>query len=764
MLKVCRGKLLTLVNHKVIVNILIMVNKPSTDPLLRALIAIGRLNSLPVDVAGATRGLPTENGQLTPETLVSASKRLGLEAKIVQRDLKDIHPATLPVVLFLKGGSAAILTEWIDQKTVKIIVFAEEEDIETEVSVGDLKKHHTGYAVMTHSAPQFESRADMTDDKAKPSHWFWSTLWQFRGVYARVAVATVCINFFALASSLFIMNVYDRVVPNKATDTLMMLALGVFIAYVMEFVLKTLRTIFIDRAGRRADLVLGSEVFAKVLATRYQNKPASAGTLAGQARSYESLREFFTSASVGALVDLPFIFFFVAIVYALAGVAALPLLAGVVLGLLIAMIVQIPMNRAVDAGYRASNQRYAMMVESVNALETVKATCSESELQSRMEDCVRESAKADGKSRGISQTGMNLLALVQHLTTTLIVVVAYFQVAQEKMSMGAMIACVILAGRAMAPLNMFASLLMRFQQSRRSLKGLNEMMAADDENGDRDKISVNNFSPEIRISTLKFGFGENPEQVLKSLNINIEPGEKVALLGKIGCGKTTLLRLLMSLYTPREGGIRISGVDTRQWSVGALRRHIGYVPQEPCLLYGTLRSNLLAGCHGQVDDDAIIRAIKRAGIEDFVASLPEGLATPVSEGGNSLSGGQRQSIALARAYLLEPELMILDEPTSAMDTATERTVLANLASYLAEDKTRTLVVATHRRSMLRVADRVVVMDNGAVVSDGPKEMVLAPPADRKSSPATKSSQRGRTHSASAFGKLPAPGADINLHS
>jgi len=745
-----------------------MANTHSTDPLLRALIAIGHLNSLPVDVAGATRGLPTENGQLTPDTLVSACKRLGLEAKIVQRDLKDVHPATLPVVLFLKDGSAAILTEWIDRKTVKIIAFSDDEDIHTEISVRDLKKRHTGYAVMTHSVSQFESRADLISAKTKkPSHWFWSTLWQFRGVYARVAVATVCINFFALASSLFIMNVYDRVVPNKATDTLMMLALGVFIAYFMEFVLKTLRTIFIDRAGRRADLVLGSEVFAKVLATRYQSKPASAGTLAGQARSYESLREFFTSASVGALVDLPFIFFFVAVVYALAGVAALPLLIGVMLGLLIATVVQVPMNRAVDAGYRASNQRYAMMVESVNALETVKATGSESELQSRMEDCVRESAKADGKSRGISQTGMSLLALIQNLTTTMIVVVAYFQVAQENMSMGAMIACVILAGRAMAPLNMFASLLMRFQQSRRSLKGLNEMMAADDENGDRDKISVNDFAAEIRISNLKFGFGENPEEVLKSLDINIQPGEKVALLGKIGCGKTTLLRLLVSLYTPREGGVRISGVDTRQWSVGALRRHIGYVPQEPCLLYGTLRSNLLAGCHGKVDDDAVMRAVRRAGIDDFVASLPEGLATPVSEGGNSLSGGQRQSIALARAYLLEPELMILDEPTSAMDTATERKVLANLASYLAEDKNRTLIVATHRRSMLSVADRVVVMDNGAVISDGPKEKVLARPAGRSTPPFSSPSPAGadaRNSPASASGNPPASESDLSLPS
>jgi len=722
-----------------------MDNSVSSDPLLSALVALGRIKSLVVDPAGATRGLALKNGRLTPETFVEACGRIGLDAKICNRPLKDIHPATLPVVILLKDGSALVISDWVDKRTVKAIAFSEDGEIEVELPLSELKKAYTGYAIFTRSSDVLEARADFSNAPKPVKHWFWSTLWQFKGVYSRVAIATLCINFLALASSLFIMNVYDRVVPNKATDTLMMLALGVLIAYGMEFVLKTLRTVFIDRAGRRADLVLGSEVFAKVLATRFHCKPTSAGSLAGQARSYESLREFFASATIGALVDLPFILFFVAIVYALGGIVATPLLVAVIVALVVAILVQIPMTRAVNAGYLASNQRYAMMVESVNALETVKATGSESELQARMEDCVRESAKADGRSRGISQIGMNLIALIQHLATTMIVVVAYFQITQEKMSMGAMIACVILAGRAMAPLGMFASLLMRLQQSRRSLKGLNELMAAEDERDDRDKIAVKDFSPEIRISKLKFGFGENPEEVLKGLDLKISPGEKVALLGRIGCGKTTLLRVLMSLYPGREGGVRISGVDTRQWSVGALRRHIGYVPQEPCLLYGTLHSNLLAGCHGQVDDDAVMRAIERAGLGDFVASLPKGLATPVSEGGASLSGGQRQSIALARAYLLEPELMILDEPTSAMDTATERRLLSNLADYLAEDPQRTLVVATHRRSMLAVADRVIAMDQGAIISDGPKEKVLGRTAgNRPGQPKADDRSRDRT--------------------
>jgi ATP-binding cassette subfamily C protein LapB len=342
-----------------------------------------------------------------------------------------------------------------------------------------------------------------------------------------------------------------------------------------------------------------------------------------------------------------------------------------------------------------------------------------------MEECVRDSARADGNARGFAQTGMNLLGLIQHLTTTLIVVVAYYQIARENLSMGGMIACVILANRALAPLNLFASLLMRLQQTRRALRGLNQLMQAADETDGAQKITVSDFSAEVRISHLKFGFGENPEAVLKGIDLDIGAGERVALLGRIGCGKTTLLRLLMSFYDPREGGIRISGVDTRQWSVASLRRHIGYVAQDPCLLHGNLRSNLVAGCAGLVDDDAIMRAIERAGLSDYVASLPNGLATPVSEAGKSLSGGQRQSIALARAYLLEPELLVLDEPTSAMDVSTERTVLANLQDYLDERPNRTLVVATHRRSILPLVERIVVLDQGTVISDGPRDRVIA---------------------------------------
>lgn len=287
-----------------------------------------------------------------------------------------------------------------------------------------------------------------------------------------------------------------------------------------------------------------------------------------------------------------------------------------------------------------------------------------------------------------------------------------------------MIACVLLCGRAMAPLNSFAALMMRLQQSMRSLRSLNDMMKQEDERDRRDKISVHSFEAKVEVSNLKFGFGENPEEILKGINFAIAPSERVALIGKIGCGKTTLMRLMLSLYDPREGSIMVSGLDTRQWSAPALRRHFGYLPQDPSLLYGTLGSNLMSGRKGKITEDELIKAVELAGLTEFIANLPEGLATPISEGGKSVSGGQRQSIFLARTLLGSPEILLLDEPTSSMDQLTEKKVLQNLKRYMDEDPGRTLILSTHRQSLLSIVDRVIVLDRGKVVSDGPREKVV----------------------------------------
>lgn len=704
------------------------------DPLLEALLFFGKLHSRAVNAAGAVQGLPVVEGRLTPDLFTRAAKRCGFESRIVHRSLRKIHPATLPVVLLLENDEAVILTSLPKKGDAEIVVLSSGGGMQ-RISREELARAYTGIAIYVKPSYEFERRSDFNAKTLKKS-WFWGTLWRFRRFYARVCLATLVINVLAVTSSIFVMNVYDRVVPNQAIDTLYMLAIGVVIAYLFEFTLKMLRTYFVDRAGHRIDLILGSEIFGRVLGMRYADRPASSGALASQARSYESLREFFTSATVAALADLPFVLIFVGVIFLLGGTfVAAPLVAGVVLALAIGIVMQIPINRAVRESYNSSNQRQALFVEGIQALETVKATRSESEMQARMEETMQVSAKSDLKARGYSAFAMNSTALIQHLVSTGIVIAAFFAVSNEEMSMGAMIACVMLAGRAMAPMGMIASLLTRLQQSRRSLMGLNQIMDQQVERDERGAqyLSVSNFDPEIRIEKLKFGYDPEGAPVLDGIDITIRPGERVAILGKIGSGKSSLLRLLMQFESPNDGTVSVSGIDLRQFDPAELRRHVGYLPQDPTLLYGTLRSNLKAGCPW-ADDDSMLEAIESVGLAGFIRSLPRGIDQPVAEGGRSLSGGQRQSIAAARALIEKPELLVFDEPTSAMDTTSEKRFLQKLDDYLSADPQRTILVATHKRSVLAVVDRVIVVEDGKVIADGPKEEVIAGSKKKPASP------------------------------
>lgn len=704
--------------------------------MLAALRYVGGAHGIQVNSEGVIGGLPLEKGRLTPELFSRAAQRCGLSSRIVRRKLGKIHGATLPVVLLGHGKEAIVLTRRLDKERVEVVAPGDSPLART-VSLKDLEKHYTGYAILVKRNRAFERRSSLSGETSR-GHWFWGTLWGFRSFYARVAIATVMINLLGLASSLFVMNVYDRVVPNQATETLFVLAIGVALAYSFEFLLKSLRTFFVDRAGHRIDLLLGGDLFERILGMSFGSRPESAGVLASQARSYESLREFFTSATIAALVDLPFIFFFAGIIYLLGGApVALPVLIGIGFVLMIGLALQWPIGRAVNESYRAGNERQALFVESIQALETIKMTRSESELQARMEDSVKISSRSEARARGYSQLALNLTAFFQYLVTGGIVIGAYFQVLDEKMTMGAMIACVILAGRAMAPLALLASLLTRLQQSRRSLKTMEELMHLPlERSGEETRyLAPGRFEASIQARDLGFQYGEEGPEILSDLDLVIRPGERVAILGRVGSGKSTLLRLLVALNTPTQGGIVTSGVEIRQFDPAELRRHIGYVPQDPTLLYGTLRSNLKAGCPG-VSDEALLKAIQRAGLSRFLRSLPGGVDEAVAEGGRSLSGGQRQSIAIARALVEEPELLVLDEPTSAMDPSTESALLKELGAYLNERPGRTLVIATHKRSVLKLVDRIVVIEKGRIVADGPRDAVL-----KKKSQSTPSTNR-----------------------
>ncbi|MDF1740281.1 MAG: type I secretion system permease/ATPase [Verrucomicrobiales bacterium] len=700
------------------------MNQQTPDYYLNGLRYFGRHYGTNVNPGSVLHGLPLVDNKLSAEIFQRAAAKCGIEAKLVKRSLSQLGESLYPIIVLTKKGTPYMLLSRNEEGAD--IHMLDGTQREVTLSWDDVKKSFSGYVILAKRAFEFEKRSDFSPEKPKKS-WFWGTLWKFRGLYARVGVATIFINVFAVTSSVFVMNVYDRVVPNQAQDTLFVLATGALIAFGFEFIMKSLRTFFVDRAGHRADLIMGGMLYEQMLGMKFSKRPASAGALASQARAYEGLREFFASATITALIDLPFVFVFAFIVYLLGGIVAAPMVVGLLLALAVGAIMQWPISHAVRSSYQATNQRQAQTVETLNALETIKTVGAESVLASKMQSCVHQSAKSDAKSRLYSQTAVNLTALIQHVVSVAIIVLAFFQVTDDKMTMGAMIACVLLAGRGMAPVGMLASLLTRLQQSRRSLQGLNDIMQLPvDRPDDGLGIDLTVFTPSIKANKVAFSHEVGQDQkidILQDVSFKIESGDRVALLGKIGSGKSTLIRLIMGLYEPDDGAIEISGVDLRQLNPSQYRRRIGYISQDSGLLYGTLRSNLTAGAPW-LTEETVWQAVERAGLAELVHAHPSGIDLPIAEGGTSLSGGQRQLVCLARAIVEEPDILILDEPTSAMDPATEKKFMRQVTAYLNEDRNRILVMATHKRSMLSMVERIIALDGGKKIGDGPKESIL----------------------------------------
>ncbi len=702
------------------------MNPRTSDPLLNALDFFGQLYGTTVNPASAVDGLPLANGKLTPELFSRAAGRCGLEAKLVKRSFRQLNDVLLPAIVLTKSGPPCLLASR-GKSECEVIALDGSGRSET-VARRDVAADYSGYVILVKLAFDFEKRSDFSEDEPRRSKsWFWGTLWRFRSLYAKVGFATIFINIFAVTSSVFVMNVYDRVIPNKAMDTLYVLAIGAAIAYGCDFLIKMLRTFFLDRAGHRADLIMSGYLYENIMGMKYASRPASAGALGAQARSYEGLREFFASATITTLVDLPFVFVFAGVVYMLGGVVAVPMVIGMLIALLVGFIMQWPIYNAAKKGYQAGNQRQAQNVETINALETIKTVGAESTLAKKMEAAVYESAKADSRSKMLSQGTVNFTALITHMVSIAVVIVAVYQVNQENMTMGAMIACVLLAGRGMAPVGQFANLLVRLQQSRLSLKGLQDLMRKPvDRAQDSLGLDLGVFTPSIKVQSASFSFPVSEDQsldVLQDVSFELKAGDRVGILGKIGSGKSTLIRMMMGLYDPSSGSVEISGVDIRQLNPSQYRRKIGYVSQDAGLLYGTLRYNLTVGAPW-VGEEGVWLAIQRAGLEELVQAHPSGIDIPIAEGGASLSGGQRQLVALARALIEEPDILIFDEPTSAMDPGSERMFRERVAAYLAEDATRMLIMATHKSSMLELVDRLLVIDGGKLINDGSKDQVL----------------------------------------
>jgi ATP-binding cassette subfamily C protein LapB len=697
----------------------------ASDPLLDCLAAVTRLLGNPVSNEALVAGLPLEDGQLTPALFVRAAERARLAASLHRQDLSAIARAALPVVLLLKDRQACVLVSKDEANAT--VIQGGQPDARRTLPLQLLAEQYAGTAIYLATALRFEA-GSATERAMRVHHWFWGTLARSWPLYGEVLLASVLINVFTVLSPLFFMNVYDRVVPNRAFETFWVLAIGVLIMYVFDLVLKTLRGYFLDAAGKRADIALSATLFEQVMNMRLDAGRQSVGTLANNLREFESLREFFTSATMATLIDLPFAALFIAVIWWIGGpYMALVPLAAIPLVVLAGLALQMPLRNRILRLFAAAEAKHATLIETLGAIEVVKSLGAASHLQRKWESLVAFVASESLGSRLLSAFAVNFSAWVQLTVAVGVLAVGVYLIGDAELTLGGLIACTIIAGRSLAPLTQVASLLVRYHQAMSALAALDRIMDAP-----RDRPRQPSFvhRPRLRgdlqFRDVVFRYpGQVQIDALASASFSIRAGERIGVIGRVGSGKSTIAKLLVGLYQPAAGALYVDGTDVRQIDPADLRRNIGYVPQNLVLFSGTVRDNLLIGAGG-IDDAALLRAAQLAGLDEHLKRHPLGFDLPVGERGEALSGGQRQAVALARALVTDPPILVMDEPTHAMDNSSEERLKTRLMHEL---KDKTLILITHRESLLSLVEKLLIVDSGKVMAYGPKDAVLKALAD-----------------------------------
>nr|WP_249225714.1 type I secretion system permease/ATPase [Tardiphaga alba] len=667
-------------------------------------------------------GLPIVNGRLTAALVERAGLRAGLEVEPTRRKLADIPALVLPAVLIMRDGTALLLTSSDARNAMADLVDpALPQDIRT-VPFEEIERNYSGYAFFIKPLATADARTVAAGDLPK-THWFWSVVRRFGSNYSHVALAALLVNLLALAAPLFTMNVYDRVVPNGAVPSLVALAVGLTIAIAFDFLIRIVRSRIIDLTGKKIDVVLAANIFEHILALKMANRPASVGILANQMRDFDSVREFFTSGTVVAATDLFFAMIFIGVLFVVAGPLAWIPLAMLPIVIATGFILQQPLNRAMKRLQAESAARHGVLIESLSGIEAVRATGAESRMQTAWERSVAATARSGEAVHFWSSLALTISSSAQQITSMLLVVIGVFLILDGKITMGALIAANMLAGRVLAPISSLASVITRATQTISSLRSIDRLMDLERERPPgRAYVARKIEQGTITFNNVSFSYPNSKEKALDNVSFTIAPGERVAIIGRVGSGKTTVGRLLSGFYEPAEGNILIDGIDSRQYDPADLRSGTGFVMQDTDLFFGKLRENITLGKPSATDDE-VIEAARLSGVEQFIAGHPLGYDMPIAEGGRSLSGGQKQAIGLARAMIRQPKILFMDEPTAHFDVRSETEFLERLKAIARADMT--IIVSTHRPSLLSLVTRILVFERGKLVADGPRENILA---------------------------------------
>jgi ATP-binding cassette, subfamily C, bacterial LapB len=694
----------------------------SSDPLADALLFLAAHHGRAISREVLLAGLPILDGRLPPALFERAAIKAGLEAKAVRRRLSDIPALVLPAILSMRDGSTRILMAIdFDAKTASVADPSSKKPAQLR-PLSELSDEYLGYAFLVRPASAADARAVAAGD-LPGSHWFWSVVWRFWSNYSHVAIAALIVNVLALASPLFIMNVYDRVVPNGAIASLIALSVGMGIAVLFDFVLRLVRSRIIDMTGKKLDVIMASNIFEHVLSIKMAQRPTSVGILANQIREFDSVREFFTSGTVVSVTDLVFAVLFIAVLFMIGGALAWIPLAMLPLMILVGFCLQWPLERAMRRLQAESAARHGVLVESLTGIETVRATAAEARMQNAWERSVAATARSGEDVHFWSSLALTSASTAQQLNYLLMVIVGVFLILDGKITVGVLVASTMLSGRVLAPIAGIATVITRAAQTYITLKAINRVMSLERERPPgRIYISRQVKIGSVTFDNVTFRYPNSNENALEKISFQIAGGERVGIIGRVGSGKTTVGRLLTGFYEPLDGKICIDDVDTRQYDPADLRTGVGFLLQDTDLFFGKIRDNIAFGKPSATDEE-ILEAARLAGVENFIAGHPLGYDMPIAEGGRSLSGGQKQAIGLARTLIRRPKVLFLDEPTAHFDVRSEAEFLERLKT-LAEQNL-TIMISTHRLSLLSFVDRILVFERGKLVADGPRDKILA---------------------------------------
>ncbi|PWE19444.1 type I secretion system permease/ATPase [Aliarcobacter skirrowii] len=713
----------------------IKVKEYVENPILDCLAIFCKMSGRPYSKESLIAGLPIEEGHSSPvlfskfssKSLFSrAAAKAGFKTRVLKTKIEDINPLVLPCIVLLNGKNpkdelrACILLGFDDEMQNARILLPEAEDVESSVTIEELKKYYFGFSILLKKELRFDDK-QLTIGDVKESHWLWGTMKIVRETYRDVIIASLLINIFVLATPLFTMNVYDRVIPNDAKDTLWILSIGVLIVYGIDVLLKFLRTYFLETAGKKTDIIASSLIFERVLDLKMSSMPSSVGSMANILKEFESIRSFITSSTISLLIDLPFIILFLITIYYIGGVLVVVPIVIILFIIFYTIYAKEKLQNSIKQSYEAASMKNGVLIESLSSIETLKSLGATGYSQWKWEEATSQIADKSISSKTISASITTVTSFLLQLNTVAIIVVGTYLIGEKMLSMGALIAVVIISSRAIAPMGQVASLLSTFHHTKVSYQALDDIMNMPVEHPQGKKfVARPEYRGNIEFKNVSFTYPNADTSTLNNINFKINEGEHVAIIGKIGSGKSTIHKLILSLYTPTEGAILVDNIDTKQLDPTELRKNIAYVSQDVLLFNGTVKENIVYRLP-HIDDEKIIEAATVSGVMDFINKHPKGFDMPVGERGSLLSGGQRQSIAIARAILQDYPIVLLDEPTSAMDNSAEDKFLKNIKEYL---KDKTMILVSHKTSLLSLADRIIVMEDGQVVLDGKKDYVI----------------------------------------